>query len=292
MNKTAAIALCLSVLAVLAPASLRAQTPPPLPAPAPVPPPLPAAAQYYYNDNGKQAGPFSADEIKQKMAAGIITPDTLVWKSGTPSWVAAKTLPEFASAGGSGSGGLVAEAGCKGAEIVSDDFSQTDPDEYRTPEDGKLKLKTLAGELRWYGYQNPVPGDADICVTVQIPHNFKEKGIAGGVLFGGNDAGEFYAFVISPTGNGGVVHVANGTVDTPMGSPQTAKGLNPAPGAKNRVRVSVRGNSATFFVNNQQFPATFNGLSNGTGKIGIIASSEAGKRDSWKFANFRATGPS
>jgi len=135
-------------------------------------------------------------------------------------------------------------------------------------------------------------GDADICVTVQIPHNFSDARIAGGVIFGGDEGGDLNAFIISPTGKGGVVRIANQKFESPMGPPQPVKGLNAAPGAKNRVRVMVRGSSATFYVNNQPFAATFNGpLPNGAGKVGIIVSSEPSKKDSWKFANFRATGP-
>ena len=64
----------------------------------PTPPPLPqpAGAQYFYSENGKPIGPFSLSEIQAKLAAGLIKPETLVWKSGTPSWVAAKDLPEIA----------------------------------------------------------------------------------------------------------------------------------------------------------------------------------------------------
>ncbi len=108
MRTLATFALSLSLLGVLAPLGALAQGgPPPLPAPTPAPPPLPPAptgAQYYYDDNGKPAGPYSADEIGQRIAAGQITAATLIWKTGTPSWLAAKDLPEFAIALGGGGG--------------------------------------------------------------------------------------------------------------------------------------------------------------------------------------------
>jgi hypothetical protein len=258
-------------------------------------PPAAAGAQYYYNDNGKQAGPFSTDEIKQKIAAGQLSPDTLIWKSGTPSWVAVKTLPEFASAGGGGggpaAGAPVAEGGCTGNVEISDDFSETNPDQTLIPEGSKLKFKALAGKFDFFTYQHVLSGDADICVTAQIPHNFVNMSDTfGGILFAGNEGGDFNAFLVSPTGNGSMLRLAGKNVDLPI-TWHRANGLNPAPGAKNRLRIQIRGNSATFFVNNQQF-ATYNGpMPNGAGKLGIIVKSEPSKRDSWKFANFRATGP-
>jgi len=291
MKKMTGIALSLGVLAVLVPGSLLAQSPPPLPA-AP-PPPMPAAptgAQYYYNNNGQQAGPFTADQIKQMIASGQISLTTLVWKSGTPSWVAAGTLPEFANAGGGGGGSAVA-GGCNGTEFFSDDFSQTTPDQTLTPEGTKLKFKALAGKFDFFTYRRVLSGDADICVTAQVPHVFKSAGDTfAGVIFGGNEGGDFEAFLINPNGNSSMLRWVNKNLDLPIAW-HKADSLNPAPGAKNKLRVSVRGNTATFYVNDMQF-ATFNGpLPNGAGKLGVIVKSEPGRRDAWKFADFKATSP-
>src|SRR5262245_46506580 len=79
--------LTASVAALMAfiPSSSKAQ-PPRLGADKPIllaqggPPPLPqpAAAQFYYSENGKPVGPVTLAEIQAKIAAGTITPDTLV----------------------------------------------------------------------------------------------------------------------------------------------------------------------------------------------------------------------
>ncbi len=300
MRKVTAVALSLGILAISVPGGSLAQSgPPPIPAAPPgapgAPPPMPpgaAGAQYYYNDNGKQAGPFTADEIKQRIASGQMSPDTLVWKSGMPSWVAASSLPELAAAGGGGGGAMAAESGCSSSNVlISDDFSETSPDQTLLPEGGKLKFKALAGKFDFFTYQKVLSGDADICVTAQIPHKFNDPSDTfAGVMFAGNEAGDFDAFLISPTGNGSMMRLANKNVDLPI-SWHRANGLNPAPGAKNKLRISVRGNTATFYVNNEQF-AVYNGpLPIGAGKLGVIVKSEPARRDSWTFANFRATGP-
>jgi membrane protease subunit (stomatin/prohibitin family) len=62
-----------------------------------MPPPIPTAAGYYLAIDGKQAGPFGADQLGQRVAAGQLTRDTLVWKHGLPSWQKAGTLPDLQS---------------------------------------------------------------------------------------------------------------------------------------------------------------------------------------------------
>src|ERR1700692_3878893 len=82
----------LAVLLALVPSLALAQTPAsgkPLRLAQLAPPPLPqSAAQFFYNDNGKPVGPVTLAEIQAKIAAGVIKPETLVWKAGAPNWVA------------------------------------------------------------------------------------------------------------------------------------------------------------------------------------------------------------
>ena len=91
---------CAAAPAAQPPTPAAASTPPPLPPPPsliPTPPPLPPESVFYYDDGGKPAGPFNLADLEAKVAAGAIRRDTLVWKSGTPAWVAAKDLPELSS---------------------------------------------------------------------------------------------------------------------------------------------------------------------------------------------------
>jgi uncharacterized membrane protein len=46
--------------------------------------------------DGAQAGPVTTDEFKTLVASGAIKADTLVWREGLATWVAANTQPEFA----------------------------------------------------------------------------------------------------------------------------------------------------------------------------------------------------
>ena len=46
--------------------------------------------------NGQTAGPFSADQIRQQIAAGQINRQTLIWMEGMTDWQAAATVPAVA----------------------------------------------------------------------------------------------------------------------------------------------------------------------------------------------------
>lgn len=53
---------------------------------------------WHYMNNGVQAGPVSTDELRAMLASGAIRSDTLVWRDGMASWLAASTFTEFAGA--------------------------------------------------------------------------------------------------------------------------------------------------------------------------------------------------
>ena len=61
------------------------------------PPPLPRAASYFISLNGQQAGPFDAAALSDKVTAGQLMHDTLVWKQGMPQWIAAASVAELKS---------------------------------------------------------------------------------------------------------------------------------------------------------------------------------------------------
>lgn len=63
---------------------------------APPPPPIPQPVQIYAALNGTQAGPFDLNELKQKIQAGEIEQNTLVWKQGYAGWIKASDSDEVA----------------------------------------------------------------------------------------------------------------------------------------------------------------------------------------------------
>jgi hypothetical protein len=65
------------------------------------PPPPPQTARspmrYYIAANGYPDGPYTMDELRQKLQSGQIGQRTLVWKEDMPQWAAMSTMPEFSS---------------------------------------------------------------------------------------------------------------------------------------------------------------------------------------------------
>jgi hypothetical protein len=60
-----------------------------------VPPPLPGAKAFYAGIGGQQQGPFDLTALGERITAGQITPETLVWSPGMAGWTPAGQLPEL-----------------------------------------------------------------------------------------------------------------------------------------------------------------------------------------------------
>jgi membrane protease subunit (stomatin/prohibitin family) len=58
------------------------------------PPPLPS---FHVALDGKPAGPFGLDQLREKIAQGALTRTTLVWRNGMADWAKAETVSELAS---------------------------------------------------------------------------------------------------------------------------------------------------------------------------------------------------
>ncbi len=61
------------------------------------PPPLPPTIQYFVAIDGKQAGPFSMDQLKQMAAGNTFNRQSLVWTAGMAAWATAETVSELSS---------------------------------------------------------------------------------------------------------------------------------------------------------------------------------------------------
>ena len=49
-------------------------------------------ADWFYEAGGREVGPVTADELRQLVGRGQITPATLVWRAGLPDWQAAREV--------------------------------------------------------------------------------------------------------------------------------------------------------------------------------------------------------
>lgn len=51
-------------------------------------------ASYFFILDGKQAGPFSADQVPQLIGNGQVTRSTYAWRPGLAQWEAVENLPD------------------------------------------------------------------------------------------------------------------------------------------------------------------------------------------------------
>ena len=63
--------------------------------PTQAPPPLPGLVQFHVAIGNQQQGPFDLATLQQKVAAGQVTPQSLVWKPGMAQWTPAAQVEEF-----------------------------------------------------------------------------------------------------------------------------------------------------------------------------------------------------
>ena len=64
---------------------------------APPPPMPPQQPMFHAMAGGIQQGPFSVQQLQQMVQMGQVTPDTMVWTAGMPSWTTAGTTPALAA---------------------------------------------------------------------------------------------------------------------------------------------------------------------------------------------------
>lgn len=58
-------------------------------------PPPPPAGVWHVAVNGQTQGPYGSDQVRQGIATGQVTPQTLLWSPQLSGWTAAGQLPEF-----------------------------------------------------------------------------------------------------------------------------------------------------------------------------------------------------
>ncbi|OBF86377.1 antifreeze protein [Mycobacterium sp. 852002-51163_SCH5372311] len=66
-------------------------------APQGAPPPLPPQQQFHFEREGQPAGPYPIEGLRQFVASGQLTRDTVVWTEGMANWAPASTVPSLQS---------------------------------------------------------------------------------------------------------------------------------------------------------------------------------------------------
>jgi hypothetical protein len=186
---------------------------------------------------------------------------------------------------------------CEGDRVLLEDnfqrFSQRwgYPDQFHTIRNGKFTIAPALNRSYMASIDPPRQGlvDMDACVDVvlaqggpQMTHTY------GGLAFWVSHYNEFYELIIGPSGAFGVdLRLPDRRVMIVNFNPSTVvkSGVNQV----NRLRVKIRGNSATLYINGVQVANITGQPPPRGGYVGLTAQSGPNTRDVYEFTNFKVT---
>ena len=191
-----------------------------------------------------------------------------------------------------------AAATCPGTVVMQDPFTATNPawDTTATPQSkiaiqgGKAEITLIQpGFARIEQYWGARYGDVNVCVTVATPATDKAEGQLEGLIFWAADYNDYYLLLVNPSNGQFEVgkKLTTGQWSFPVAwtaSPAIVQGL----GKSNALRVQTKGNTATFFINDQQAGSVTGTPPAGGGQVGFYAESlgSATSTETFDFANF------
>ena len=206
----------LALLLAGAPAAALAQStegPPPLPAADDGPPPLPDAGppplpalKYWAGIGGEKVGPLDREALAERVAAGELTHDTLVWEKGMGDWEAASTRENLAPL--LGGGGETAAARTASAQPEPEEEAATPGFDAATFLDGSWSVSGTMpieglGQGRVTGTETFGPGNAyaaDAVITIdELPAELSGSGLTAPLIFDAKMSGTYE--VSGQTGN-------------------------------------------------------------------------------------------
>jgi hypothetical protein len=156
---------------------------------------------------------------------------------------------------------------------------------------GKLEIKANKEWSRMVLYGGGTFREGDICVDYIMPQT-KDPAVAG-MLFWGANYGSLYAFFVNTVGEAKILRrqIAKDKVDTSTIADWTAApAVKKNPGATNQLRVVLKGNSASTFINDRPFK-NFKGVGSYGAQIGLFGWSEKSQPTPWQFTSVVVTEP-
>jgi hypothetical protein len=181
---------------------------------------------------------------------------------------------------------------CKGKTVLlEDNFEEVDPawsvSDAVSIGSGKLSISPKPGYGNAVWYNGMLFDDADICVDMVVPTANQPDKISGGILFYFDDWDNNFRFVTSG-GSAAVVRYQKGKYLTPISWREVA-GMNTKPGSVNTLRLTLKGNTGTAYVNDK--PLGNFKMAPGTGTLlGLVGySAQDDAPATWTFQNLKVT---
>ena len=189
---------------------------------------------------------------------------------------------------------------CKGREVLFEDKFQEEDAAWDiagsegaavTIGGGHLEIKAKEGWSRMVLYGGATFREGDICVDLVMPQ-IKDPSAAG-MLFWAEGYPSLFAFWLNTAGEAKIIRrqVAKDKVDTSTITDWTAApAVKKNPGATNQLRVVLKGNNASTFINDRPFK-NFKGVGSYGAQIGLFGWSEKSQPTAWQFTSVVVTEP-
>jgi hypothetical protein len=184
---------------------------------------------------------------------------------------------------------------CKGNHILyRDDFSKVDPawdrHDWFSIGSGRAKMTPEIGKALTVVLNGATFDQADICADVVMASPANPLKPFAGVVFWVQDYANLYGFVVSSAGTAAIVRAQDRKWQLPVAW-RKVPGLQTRPGSVNTLRIILKGDSATTYVNDQTFVHITGQMPKDGGLIGFHGESEQNHADTWLFANLKITEP-
>jgi len=194
--------------------------------------------------------------------------------------------------------GTLAPAHAQGKTVLfEDNFATLDPiwsnpGNNLSVKENKLLLTTEKDMCRFTLYKGTTFGDMDLQVTAQLAQKMEGVPNGVGIIFWADDFQSYYCFIMAPDGLAGVRRKVKGNTLKPVPIAKT-EAINKDPQAANVLRVVLKGNQATCYINNKEVAAFKGRPPEDGGMIGFLgcADSETAKSTTWELSNLKVTTP-
>jgi hypothetical protein len=188
-----------------------------------------------------------------------------------------------------------AHAACTGSQVLFQDNFQSmasnwgSPDDNHSVKNGMMVVSPPVNQTYTYLNSGNIFTDMSACVDVTATAGGpKQSYLWGGLAFWATDVNNQYFFAVAPFGTFSVSRYLNKNFYKVVDWTANAaikKGLNQV----NRLSAVIKGNQATFFVNDTQVATITGQPPQGGGEVGLIANSGPGSRSVFEFANLKVT---
>jgi hypothetical protein len=131
---------------------------------------------------------------------------------------------------------------------------------------------------------------ADLCADVAMADSDNPLKSFVGVVFWVQDYGNLYGFMMTAAGTAAIARAQDRKWDFPATWRQVPN-LRTRPGARNTLRITIRGDKATTYINDQTFVTITGRAPKNGGLIGFYGESEKTRANTWTFFNLEITDP-